>query len=413
MSSTVSNQRVFLIYHYFYPDDVVSAEIYHQLAEELSRKGHNVSVLTSNRSCHAPDIRFARTETRGSVHIRRFWRPKLLNDRTRTRLLYAALLWVQWFFHLLITLPRSPGATIVYGTDPQIAFGLVSILKKLFPRVNFIHWCFDMYPDGAVAAGLAKDEDMVIRLFKRYVRSAYRASSNVISIGPRMQRRFSEEYGIRSNSVIVPWAVDEVVPDHGPISDVRHSLFGNARLGLLYSGNMGRAHPFDPILDFLASIQQQEIALAIAVRGFQAESISNRVRSTAHKVRLLDRATPEVYAKRLMAADIHVVSLDHRWSGIVVPSKFFMALAVGRPVLYFGPADSDIGIWIRELGLGWIIENDLEAARVAKQLGKLIDEPRDLLEIQSRCRKIYLERFCKNEMIKRFDEIIKSPTGPT
>jgi len=38
------------------------------------------------------------------------------------------------------------------------------------------------------------------------------------------------------------------------------------------------------------------------------------------------------------SGDIHVVTLREEWTGTVVPSKFFGALAAGRPVLFAGAA---------------------------------------------------------------------------
>ena len=51
-------------------------------------------------------------------------------------------------------------------------------------------------------------------------------------------------------------------------------------------------------------------------------------------------ASEDELAARLSAADFHLISLREGWEGIVVPSKFFGALAMGRPVIYMGPSDS-------------------------------------------------------------------------
>ena len=40
--------NILLIYHFFHPDKVVSAQIFSGLAEDLSAAGHKVTVFTSN-----------------------------------------------------------------------------------------------------------------------------------------------------------------------------------------------------------------------------------------------------------------------------------------------------------------------------------------------------------------------------
>jgi hypothetical protein len=47
-----------------------------------------------------------------------------------------------------------------------------------------------------------------------------------------------------------------------------------------------------------------------------------------------------------------------------VPSKFFGALAVGRPVVYAGPEQSDVARWIRSLAVGYELRPETRDAVV-------------------------------------------------
>ena len=38
-----------------------------------------------------------------------------------------------------------------------------------------------------------------------------------------------------------------------------------------------------------------------------------------------------------------------------MPSKFYSAIAAGRPVIFIGAADSSIGRWVIESGGGWVV----------------------------------------------------------
>jgi hypothetical protein len=49
LQTTSAANRLLLIYHFFFPDDVVSARVFSSLAEGLVDRGWKVSVLTSNR----------------------------------------------------------------------------------------------------------------------------------------------------------------------------------------------------------------------------------------------------------------------------------------------------------------------------------------------------------------------------
>ncbi|MFO7974547.1 MAG: hypothetical protein R6V12_07930 [Candidatus Hydrogenedentota bacterium] len=50
-------KRVLVIYHFFYPDDVVSARHLSDLAAGLVQRGWEVTALTSNRFCREPTRR--------------------------------------------------------------------------------------------------------------------------------------------------------------------------------------------------------------------------------------------------------------------------------------------------------------------------------------------------------------------
>src|SRR5207247_168597 len=100
--------------------------------------------------------------------------------------------------------------------------------------------------------------------------------------------------------------------------------------------------------------------LCFAVRGNRADELRAAIRPDDDNVQLAGFAPEEALEARLAAADIHLVSLRPEWSGVVVPSKFFGALAVGRPVLFAGPRDCGIARWIEEHGVGWVLEAGTE-----------------------------------------------------
>jgi hypothetical protein len=53
----------------------------------------------------------------------------------------------------------------------------------------------------------------------------------------------------------------------------------------------------------------------------------------------------------LVTADAHLISLRPEFSGIVLPSKVFGCIASRRPVLFVGPASSDVHVLCRDAGL--------------------------------------------------------------
>ena len=100
------------------------------------------------------------------------------------------------------------------------------------------------------------------------------------------------------------------------------------------------------------------------------------------------------------------MSLRDEWSGIVVPSKFFGSLAVGRPVLYAGPTDSDIAHWIRALNVGWD-STALGTNAVLDLLDGLVSSPERLKAVQAQARAAYDAYFGKDRVIDRWDSLLR------
>src|SRR5262249_36777308 len=155
-----------------------------------------------------------------------------------------------------------------------------------------------------------------------------------------------EWYGHAARKVtLVPWALDEPAEPERPDSGTRRELFGEAPLGLLYSGNFGRAHSFAEFLDLGRRLRGSRVRLWFGVRGNRAAELRRAVGPEDENVGFAGFAPEAALGKRLAAADIHLVSLRPEWTGLVVPSKFFGSLAAGRPVLFAGSRDAAIARW--------------------------------------------------------------------
>ena len=96
------------------------------------------------------------------------------------------------------------------------------------------------------------------------------------------------------------------------------------------------------------------------------------------------------------------MSLHPDWTGTVVPSKFFGALAAGRGVVFAGSEDSAIAQWIRDYQVGWVVTPST-VEEVAEELKQLAAAPEGLAELRQRCHAVYHAHFSRKAMIDRFD----------
>ena len=398
--------RLTLLYHFFRPDDVVSARLFDELATGLAERGWRVTVRPANRSCFGRGRRFPRREVRAGVEIRRVWRPDFDQSSNRGRLLNSAWMHAAWAWSALAS-RRRPNEVMLVGTDPILGVLAAIPWKLLRRRTKTAHWCFDLYPDAAVADGMLAPDGWLPRLLARLTAAAYRRCDLVADLGACMGRRLQAIEPSCHPETITPWSLVEPATPPAPDPAVRHELFGDATLGLLYSGSFGRAHSYEEFLALARALRGSGVAFCFAGRGNRADELRAAVGPDDANVRFAGFAPEDQLEQRLTACDLHLVSLRPEWTGTVIPSKFFGALAAGRGVVYAGAPESAIAGWVRAHDAGWVL-TPATVPEVAAQLRALADNPVELAALRRRCHAAYHAHFSRSRMVEQWDAALRA-----
>jgi colanic acid biosynthesis glycosyl transferase WcaI len=389
--------KVAILYHFFYPDDVVSARHFSDLAEGLAAAGWEVEVFPCNRGCRNPAQIYRPRERWHGVDISRVWRPRFAQSNSLGRILNAAWMIAAWSRIALRRRATRPDFVLV-GTDPILSVLVALPLKWLRPEIKIAQWVFDLYPEAAIADGILSASGNLTRILIAVLRRAYARCDLIVDLGSCMRRRL-EAYGSTAiRQTIVPWALAEEKSPLAPEPSLRRRLFGNASLALLYSGNFGRAHAHEEFLKLARSLRAMGAQFRWSVRGNAVDQLHAEIRESDTNVGMLGFVPESELARHLAAADIHLASLKPDWSGVVVPSKFFGSLAAGRPVLFAGPEDCCVARWIREHRVGWVL-NSFSLEEVEFRLRYLAENPERLRELQTHCFSVYESYFSRDTMI--------------
>lgn len=414
--------KLTLLYHFFHPDDVVSARLLSETASGLAERGWNVTARPSNRtrneavnpSSHRSMLHGSpphRSLPHGSlplhenwqnVTVKRVWRPAWKQESNVGRMLNSMWMLAAWSWTAL-TLRRSEQEVMLVGTDPILGVLAALPWKWFRPRAKVAHWCFDLYPDAAVADKLLPANSLPTRLLAGVTRAALRRCDLVADLGECMKQRLQAHVQQLPCTTMTPWALVEPAEPPQPDQLVRQNLFGHdARLALLYSGSFGRAHSHDEFLALARQLRGTDVEFCFAGRGSRSQQLQAAVDQEDRNVHFADFAPQAELEKRLTACDIHLVSLRSEWTGTVVPSKFFGALAVGRAVLFAGSPDSAIAGWIREHRVGWVLTPD-NVKEIAEILRTLADRPEEMSAIRQRCHSVYQQHFSRQRVLDRWD----------
>jgi glycosyltransferase involved in cell wall biosynthesis len=334
--------KFLLLNQCFHPDVVATAQHLTDLATELSARGHEVTVIASDRGYDDPSIRFPRHEIWNNIRIVRL--PSLaLGKSTRLRrALNFGSFAVVCALRLLL-LGRFD--VVVALTSPP----LISFLGALLVRLRggrFCFWVMDLNPDEAIAAGWLQERSLVARVLQLLLRYSFEHAARTIVLDRFMEERVIAKGVSRKRvSVIPPWSHDDAVSFCVAGREAfrqKHEL--DDRFVVMYAGNHSLCHPLDTLLDAARKLQtRDDIVFCFVGGGSEQAKVKEFARAhSLGNVRCLPyQPLPEVSGS-LSAADLHVVVMGDAFVGIVHPSKIYNIISIGAPALYIGPQPSHV-----------------------------------------------------------------------
>jgi glycosyltransferase involved in cell wall biosynthesis len=324
-----------------------------ELAPALVDRGWRVTVLTG------PAEGAPRSELTGDgVHIERVGALPFTRESTwRRGLAYASLFPAFPAGALRIPAPD----VIVTKTDPPMLKVLGPLLGRL-TGARTVHWAQDLYPEVAEGVGVIAEHGVLAGVMRRLSQWALHGHDHVVAVGRCMRDRLVEDRGLAPERVTVspnwpPSAVRPVPHDENSFRG-EHDL--DDRFVVMYSGNMGLAHPFDAVLDAAARLQEEhpEVVVLFVGEGPRKADLQRQVdRRGLDNVRFLPFQPRERLAESLSAADLHLVTMQDALEGLVVPSKLYGALGAGRPALFLGPSGSEAARVVEEHDCGTVLPN--------------------------------------------------------
>ncbi len=387
--------KVLLIYHFFHPDTVVSARLFSDLAQDLAQHGHEVTVYTGNRMIRN-DVPLTPHETWQNVWIRRFRRPKFNQGNAIGRLINSIYLQIKWL--VAFGADRKTFDVVILGTDPQFAYWMFPWMRLMNRRVRLIHWVFDLYPEAILASSPLW---MKIPAFflKPFARLDYKCVDDLVDIGQCMREKLAKYHCRARAATLTPWALAESDPPVAVPPEVREAMFGKAKLGLLYSGTIGYAHDITPFIRLARQCRATGIDAAFCFAGYGNcyEKQIAQITPEDTNIRIAEFVSENELKQRIAAADIHLVSLRPEWTGIVVPSKFFGSLAMGKPVLFSGSASSCIARWCQNDQVGQRLDD-----RTTDWLTALIEHPEEMQLLQQHAKECYIRHFSRENVCRKW-----------
>lgn len=346
---------VIFINRYFYPDHSATSQLLTDLAFHLDEQSYRVTVIASRQlyggtACALP----SHEDVRG-VKICRVWSTGF----GRGSLFGRALDYATFYLSAAAALLKyvRAGDVVVAKTDPPL-ISVVAVVVTSLTGARLINWTQDLFPE--VAGALQVPGVGLVGQGLRQLRNhALRTASRNIVIGECMADRLRAE-GIPAQSihVIHNWAdaatIRPIAHRDNPIR-TEWNLEGKFVVG--YSGNLGRAHEFQTILQAAEQLASSStIRFLFIGGGAQLNPLRQEVvRRGLSNIQFQPYQPRERLSNSLSAVDLHLVSLRPELEGLIVPSKFYGIAAAGRPILFMGSSTGEIAKLLQDHGCGYTI----------------------------------------------------------
>jgi hypothetical protein len=123
-----------------------------------------------------------------------------------------------------------------------------------------------------------------------------------------------------------------------------------------------------------------------------------------------DPYQPRASSKTLGVADVHLVSLNPKLEGLIVPSKFYGIAAAGRPTLFIGASDGEIARLIDQASCGFTVAPG-DGKTLMDRILQLAGDPELCASMGARARAAFEQHWDKGHAVEQWAELLRQSPG--
>ncbi len=311
--------RLTVVSRIYTPEPSAGSMRLQALVDELLRRGHEVTVLTTTPPRSIP----LREEPTEAVH-----RWPVLRDRAGYVRGYAQYLSYDLPLFFRVLFAKRPDAYIV---EPPPTTGMIMLVACWLLRRPYIYYAADIWSDAASMTGAAKWVVAAVRWVEKRVLAG--ASGNLV---------VSQGVANRIESM-APGAASAVV-GHGVDTDLFSADGATVAesADVVYVGTMSEWHGARLAIEALALVMRRDADITAAFIGQGAEKEDMialaRELGLSDRIRFMAPVPAAEAARWVRSARVALATLKPGAGyDFAVPTKLYAALAVGTPVAYAGP----------------------------------------------------------------------------
>lgn len=331
-------QTLWIVSELFPPDETSTAYIMGEIANSMTSK-YDVKVICG------PDIYDKRKKPNPNNKFKLDDNIQVFRVNTIPLNKYSifgkivSFIFISWKLTQMVKQKVKSRDKVLMVTNPAPMIPLMARLKNSidFELSILVH---DVFPENTKSAGI---KIPFLKYVKKIFDKAYAKADKLIVLGRDMAKVMSDKVRNRKNDHIPTITIIENWAD---TKNITPQPFPSGKIKLQYAGNIGRVQGLDKIINCIPDDMELHIygtgAMEDKLKKLKARNVffhGAYYRSEQNNI--------------LGSCDIAIVTLEKDMYGLGVPSKAYNILASGRPILYFGPKNSEIDLLVKENNIGY------------------------------------------------------------
>lgn len=399
--------KLIFVNRYFYPDHCATAQLLSSLAFALVERGWEVHVVTGRHCYDATCVSWPSGEAIRGVRVHRIWTSHFGRARLPGRMadyltFYSSAAWRLWRL-------SSRSDIVVAETDPPM-LSVVAAYVASARRARLINWLQDLFPEVAQALRVRGVGGLALWILRSLRDSSLRIARANVVLGERMREKVNDAGVSPARIFVIPnWECGQSIkPVTNGHNRLRHEWRLQDKFVVGYSGNMGRAHEFETILEAARLLDAQaNIAFVWIGDGAQREWLEREARRSGLNNFVFKPYQPrDRLFQSLSLPDVHLISLRPALEGLIVPSKFYGVAAAGRPVLFVGDVDGEIAMALRRHQCGYSVEPG-ESQALARYILQLSANTSECQLMGARARRAFEANYEKQTTLDRWEAVLQ------
>lgn len=404
--------HVLNICHVYPPEHAPAGVQARDFAEDMSRLGHTMTVLTGwpnhpagvlhpgwkarFRECTTPPQGFTLVRCGHSIHPRgrMFWR-----------------LWYYFTFAIATLINGLPcrNVDVVFCESTPIFGPLTSLLLAWLKGAKFVYRVHDVHPEAALHAGLLKP-GLVYRLLRALDTWVCSRAAIVLPLTDGMRRSLLDR-GLPAERVVVArqWFDGaRVAPQDRDNAWRRARGIPSSQFVVLYAGTIGHISGARVVIDAAELLRgRSDILFLFVGEGPVKEDCERLARErNLDRVRFLPFQPAEFLSEVQATGDVGLVTLLPESGDTSVPSKIHGYTAAGRPVIASVRADSATAETVREGDFGHVVPPG-DAQALADAITAMADAPTEAARLGANARRFFVDNHDRTHRTSDLERILR------